>query len=77
MVEERRERSESRVSKPQHNGECHMPGESGTSVEAAADSSADWMPCRVSLDGDVVAEQRADDPGAVALREKTPRIGPQ
>lgn len=49
----------------------------GASVEAAAGAEATWIACRITLDGEVVAQQRADGAGAVAVCEKKLRIGPQ
>ncbi|MFF9077935.1 MmpS family transport accessory protein [Streptomyces sp. NPDC014735] len=49
----------------------------GTSVEATAASDAAWIACRITLDGKVVAEDRAEGPGAVTVCEKKLRAGPQ
>lgn len=49
----------------------------GTSVEAVAADGATWISCRITLDGSVVAEDRATGSGAAALCEKKLRLGPQ
>lgn len=49
----------------------------GTSIEAVATDGATWISCRITLDGSVVAEDRATGSGAAALCEKKLRLGPQ
>jgi hypothetical protein len=49
----------------------------GTSVEATSDAGANWISCRITLDGEVVAEERADSAGTTVFCEKKLRIGPQ
>lgn len=49
----------------------------GTSIEAVAADGATWISCRITLDGTVVAEDRATGAGAAALCEKKLRLGPQ
>ncbi len=49
----------------------------GTTVEATASTEANWISCRITLDGKVVAEQRVAGAGAGAVCEKKLRVGPQ
>lgn len=49
---------------------------SGARVEATAADDATWVSCTVTLDGDVVAEQRQDGAGSVATCESELRLGP-
>lgn len=49
----------------------------GFSVEATAAPGSEWIECRVTLDGQVAAEDRATGPGATATCSKQLRLGPQ
>lgn len=49
----------------------------GTEVEATASGDATWVSCRVTLDGEVIAEQHSEGPGSIAVCEKRLRPGPQ
>ncbi|WP_405097891.1 MmpS family transport accessory protein [Micromonospora sp. NBC_01412] len=49
----------------------------GSLVEATAGQDATWIECRIILDGEVVAENRAEGAGATAVCEKKLRRGPQ
>lgn len=49
----------------------------GVTVEATATPDARWIECEVSLDGDVIAKDRAEGPGATATCTKELRLGPQ
>ncbi|OZF26164.1 hypothetical protein [Rhodococcus sp. 14-2483-1-2] len=50
---------------------------SGSTVEATASEQASWIACRIVQDGAVVAEDRAEGAGAIAVCEKKLRAGPQ
>ncbi|ORI26020.1 hypothetical protein BJI47_01055 [Rhodococcus sp. 1168] len=49
----------------------------GTSVEAIADAGASWISCQITMDGEIVAEERAEGAGATVFCAKKLRIGPQ
>lgn len=50
---------------------------SGVTVEETSAEDASWISCTITLDGDVVAEQRVSGAGKTAVCEKKLRISPQ
>ncbi|WP_353112808.1 hypothetical protein [Microbacterium sp.] len=49
----------------------------GSTSQITASGDATWVPCPVALEGEVIAEQRSEGPGSIAVREKRLRPGPQ